>query len=169
MNLLHHHPVLKNLLNNLQQDPSLCPVIMGPTASGKSALALELAEKIHGEIISADSMQFYRGLDIGTAKPSKEDQQRIAHHLIDTLDIQEKADIFTFCSQAEEALRQIRFKQKTPVVAGGSGLYLRAFIYGLDPLPAKQELRDELDARYDSEDTFPDLCRIMEKTCPLDF
>ena len=82
-------------------EPSPFPVIMGPTASGKSALALALARLYHGEIISADSMQVYRGLDIGTAKPTRQEQQEIPHHLIDILDLQERFDLFSFRERTE--------------------------------------------------------------------
>ena len=79
------------------------PVIMGATASGKTALALEVAEQLDGEIISADSMQIYRGLNIGTAKPTEEERRRIPHYLIDVADISEKYDVFRFVSEAENA------------------------------------------------------------------
>ena len=82
------------------------PVIMGPTASGKSALAIAAALGFGGEIISMDSMQVYRGLDIGTAKPSREEQSLVPHHLIDILDLQERADLFTFRDRAEEKIRK---------------------------------------------------------------
>ncbi len=144
-------------------------LIMGATASGKSALAMEIAEKFNGEIISADSMQLYRGLDIGTAKASKEEQSRIRHHLLDILDIHEKSDIYRFCTLAEAALKDIRNRGKLPIIAGGSGLYIHALLYGLDPLPAKQELRDELDRKYDNDRGFPTLLEIMRESCPLDY
>ncbi len=145
------------------------PVIMGPTASGKSSLALKIALEHGGcEIVSADSMQLYRGLEIGVAKPSAEEQKLVPHHLLDVLDIREKSDIFRFCSDAENAIAGIRKRGKMPVIAGGSGLYLRALLYGLDPLPADQSLRDELDAKYDNEEHFPELVAYMEKHCPED-
>ena len=141
---------------------------MGPTASGKSALALAIAGQFNGEIISADSMQFYRGLEIGVAKPTAEERASVPHHLLDTIDISEKSDIYRFCSDAETAIKDIRSRGRLPVVAGGSGLYLRALIYGLDPLPAKQSLRDELDAKYDNDAHFPDLIAFMNEHCPDD-
>ncbi len=144
-------------------------LIMGATASGKSALAMEIAEKFNGEILSADSMQFYRGLDIGTAKPGMEERKRIRHHLLDILDIHEKSDIYRFCILAEAALKDIRKRGKLPIIAGGSGLYIHALLYGLDPLPAKQELRNELDRKYDNDEDFPLLLEIMRKSCPLDY
>lgn len=149
--------------------PGADPVIMGPTASGKSALALLLAERFHGEIVSADSMQFYRGLDIGTAKPTPEERARVPHHLLDTMDLSEKSDIFRFRDAAEAAVVSIRARGRHPVLCGGSGLYLRAFLYGLDELPARAELRAELDAKYDNGEHFPELAAVMEKECPDDF
>lgn len=148
--------------------PGCATVIMGPTASGKSDLAFRLARFCGGEIVSADSMQFYRGLEIGVAKPSKEERAAVPHHLLDTMDISEKSDIFRFCDEAERAVRDIRARGAVPIITGGSGLYLHAWIYGLDPLPAKQELRDELDAKYDNEAHFPELVFYMKRHCPLD-
>lgn len=144
------------------------PVIMGPTASGKSALALEIAARLDGEIISADSMQVYRCLDIGTAKPTREERRQIPHHLIDVADISEKYDVFRFTAEAEKWISDIRERGKFPVVAGGTGLYLRALLYGLDPMPADAALRAELDRRYDNAEHFPELCAVMEKEDPED-
>ena len=145
------------------------PVILGATASGKSSLALETALVTSGEILCCDSMQLYRGLDRGTAKASPEEQALVPHHLINTLSIGQKSDIFQFCTMAEQAVADILRRGKRPVLEGGSGLYLHAFLYGLDQLPAKQSLRDELDARFDNEEHFPELCRIMAEKAPLDF
>ena len=150
-------------------NPSPFPVIMGPTASGKSALAIAAALNFHGEIISMDSMQVYRGLDIGTAKPSKEEQKLVPHHLIDILDLQERADLFTFRDKAEEKIREIRGRGKLPIPAGGTGLYLRALVYGLDNMPADRALRDKINAQYDSEEGFPILLEIMKKDVPDDY
>ena len=144
------------------------PVIMGPTASGKSFLALRLAEKYSGEVISADSMQIYRGLDIGTAKPTLEEQKKIPHHLLDIAEITEKYDVFSFCTAAENAVKAIRQRGALPVVAGGTGLYLRSLMYGLDDLPASPQLRRELDEKYDNEEHFPELLSLMEKEAPGD-
>jgi len=142
---------------------------MGPTAAGKSELAFALAKECGGEIVSADSMQFYRGLDIGTAKPTAEERRQVPHHLIDSMDISEKSDVFRFRTDALRIIDEIRKRGKLPIVAGGSGLYLHALVYGLDVLPAKQSLRDELDAAYDNDERFPELAAVMERECPLDF
>lgn len=158
----------RNLLDTLRRAPGI-PVIMGPTAAGKSELAFALARECGGEIVSADSMQFYRGLDIGTAKPTAEERRLVPHHLIDSMDISEKSDVFRFRTDALRIIGEIRSRGHLPVVAGGSGLYLHALVYGLDVLPAKQSLRDELDAAYDNDARFPELAAIMERECPLDF
>ena len=142
---------------------------MGPTAAGKSELAFALARECGGEIVSADSMQFYRGLDIGTAKPTEEERRLVPHHLIDSMDISEKSDVFRFRTDALRIIGEIRARGRLPVVAGGSGLYLHALVYGLDVLPAKQSLRDELDAAYDNDAHFTELAAVMERECPLDF
>ena len=159
---------LRNLLDAIRRTPGI-PVIMGPTAAGKSELAFAPARECGGEIVSADSMQFYRGLDIGTAKPTAEERRLVPHHLIDSMDISEKSDVFRFRTDALRIIGEIRSRGHLPVVAGGSGLYLHALVYGLDVLPAKQSLRDELDAAYDNEEHFPELAAIMERECPLDF
>ena len=142
---------------------------MGATASGKTALALKLAERLGGEIISADSMQIYRGLDIGTAKPTAEERRRVPHYLIDIADISEKYDVFRFVSEAENCLALIRSRNRIPVVAGGTGLYLRALLYGLDPMPANAALREEIDRRYDNDGHYSELCALMEQEDPEDF
>jgi len=159
---------LRSLLDVVRRTPGT-PVIMGPTAAGKSELAFALACECGGEIVSADSMQFYRGLDIGTAKPTEEERRLVRHHLIDSMDISEKADVFRFRTDALRIIGEIKARGHVPVVAGGSGLYLHALVYGLDILPAKQSLRDELDAAYDNEEHFPELATVMERECPLDF
>ena len=96
---------LKSLLDAVRASSgSAVPVVMGPTAAGKSELAFALARECGGEIVSADSMQFYRGLDVGTAKPTPEERRLVPHHLIDTLDIAEKSDVFRFRADAMKAI-----------------------------------------------------------------
>ena len=145
------------------------PVIMGPTASGKSELALRIAGKFHGEIVSADSMQLYRELEKGTAKPTPEERKKVPHHLIDTLGMKERSDVFSIVAKMETAIREIRSGGRLPVVAGGTGLYLRALLYGMDDIPADPSLRKELDQRFDSPEGHEKLKAIMEKECPCDF
>ncbi len=152
--------------NNLD---SSFPVIMGATASGKSSLALYLAEALDGEIISADSMQVYRELNIGVAKPTLEEQQRIKHYLIDIVDISEKIDVYRYLELAQAVLSDVRKRGKLPIIAGGTGMYLKALLYGLDPLPGDATLRAELDAKYDNPEGFEALKIIMAECDPEDF
>jgi tRNA dimethylallyltransferase len=120
--------------------------IAGPTAVGKSEVALHLAEKLRGEIISVDSMQVYRGLDVGTAKPSKEERARIRHHLLDVVDITGAFDAAQFVSLANQAVEEILARGRLPILCGGSGLYFKAFFEGLGPAPTgMSEVRSELE------------------------
>jgi tRNA dimethylallyltransferase len=116
--------------------------VVGPTASGKSALALRLAETLDGEIISADSMQIYRGFDIGTGKPSREEQRQVPHHLVDVADPLEYWDAARWAEDAARLVGEIRERGKLPVVCGGTFLWVRALVYGLADAPrADEELR----------------------------
>ena len=132
-------------------------VIMGPTASGKSALALQFAREHNGEIVSADSMQLYRGLEIGTAQPTAAERAEVPHHLVGCFDFHERIDVFTYCRLADEAIAGIRSRGKRPIIAGGTGFYLKSLLYGLDELPGEPALRRELDARYDSDEAEEEL------------
>ena len=132
-------------------------VIAGATASGKSALALELAEAFNGEIVSIDSMQLYRDLPIGTAQPSAAEQQQIPHHLVGIYELAERAEVYTFVDLAEQAIRQIIQRGRTPVLCGGTGLYLRSLLYGLDQLPGDENLKSRLDRQYDSPEMLEEL------------
>ena len=119
--------------------------ITGATASGKSALAMRLANRLGGEIISVDSMQVYCGLNIGTAKPSAQEQNEIQHHLIDVAQLSEAFDAAQFVSLAQQALKLIWKRGRVPIFCGGTGLYFRALIEGLGESPPSDEsLRDEL-------------------------
>ncbi|HTV62142.1 MAG TPA: tRNA (adenosine(37)-N6)-dimethylallyltransferase MiaA [Verrucomicrobiae bacterium] len=120
--------------------------VAGPTAVGKSEIALELAEKVGGEIISVDSMQVYRGLDIGTAKPGAAERKRIPHHLIDVAGLTESFDAAKFVVLAEKAAAEIQSRGRTPIFCGGTGLYFNAYLSGLGETPAANpELRAELE------------------------
>lgn len=145
------------------------PVIMGATASGKSSLALEFARRYHGEIISADSMQIYRELDKGTAKPLESELSEIPHHLVNILSMNQRSDVYSMVENMEAAVRKIRSANAVPVVAGGTGLYLRAFLYGMDQVPADQTLRKTLDQEFDSPEGHERLKEIMARECPADF
>jgi tRNA dimethylallyltransferase len=121
--------------------------IAGPTAVGKSEIALSLAEQLGGEIISADSMQVYRGLDIGTAKPSPAERARVPHHLIDICDLTENFDAAQFIRRVQKAVEEIQERDYVPIFCGGTGLYFKAFLSGLGEAPATNpELRAELEA-----------------------
>jgi len=121
--------------------------IAGPTAVGKSGIALALAEQLGGEIISVDSMQVYRRLDIGTAKPSPAERARVPHHLIDIRDLTESFDAAQFIRLAQKAVEEIQARHRVPVFCGGTGLYFNAFLSGLGEAPsANPELRAELEA-----------------------
>ena len=114
-------------------------VIVGPTCSGKTNLSIKLAQLIPSEIISADSRQFYKYLDIGTAKPSKEQLQKVPHHLISFLDLTENYDVSLFERDAEHIIDQILKKNKLPIVVGGSGLYIKSLIDGIFNTDIKDE------------------------------
>jgi tRNA dimethylallyltransferase len=121
--------------------------IAGPTAVGKSEIALRLAGQLGGEIISVDSMQVYRGLDIGTAKPSSADRARVPHHLIDICDLTESFDAAQFARLAHRTVAEIQSRGHVPVLCGGTGLYFKAFLEGLGEAPsADSKLRAELEA-----------------------
>lgn len=120
-------------------------VISGPTGSGKSRLALELAKRLNGEIISADSVQVYRGLDVGSAKPSPSERKEVPHHLIDILHPSEEYSVGQFFEDARQATRSILDSGRVPIVTGGTGLYLRWFIYGKPDVPkASHEIASEV-------------------------
>lgn len=107
-------------------------IIAGPTASGKTALSIELAKKINGEIISADSMQIYKDMNIGTAKVTKEEMQGIKHYLIDFLSPEERYTVSNFKKDAENAIEEILVKGKTPIICGGTGLYIDSVVFGIE-------------------------------------
>lgn len=123
------------------------PILLaGPTAVGKSEIALLLAERSGGEIISVDSMQVYRGLDIGTAKPSLGERKRVPHHLIDLVDVTEPFDAAQFIQRAQRAAVEITARGRVPILCGGTGLYFKAFLEGLGQAPpADPDLRGQLE------------------------
>ena len=107
-------------------------VICGPTASGKTVLSIELAKQINGEIVSADSMQIYKDMDIGTAKPTKEEMQGINHYLIDFVSPDERYSVADYKQDAKKAIREILKKGKVPIIVGGTGLYIDSLIYEIE-------------------------------------
>jgi len=117
--------------------------IVGPTASGKTDLAMEIAESMNGEIVSADSVQIYRGFDIGSGKPTAEERRRAPHHLVDTHDPREAIDAAAWASLAEAALGDIRARGKLAIVCGGTFFWIRALVLGLvDAPPADETIRE---------------------------
>jgi tRNA dimethylallyltransferase len=141
-------------------------VLVGATASGKSSLAIRLAEAFNGEIVSCDSVAVYREMEIGTAKPSFEDRARVPHHMIDVVSPDEACTAGDYSRGAREALAGIRERGRLPIVAGGTGLYLRALIDGLFPAPPRQpELREDL--RRQAEEKGPEhIHRMLAKLDP---
>lgn len=122
--------------------------LAGPTASGKSALALELAAELSGEILCADSRQIYRGLDIGSAKPSVAERQRVPHHLFDIADPRDTYTVAQYQRAAEDCLESLQQSGKIPLLVGGTGLYFRTLLYdyGIPAVPPQPELRAQLEA-----------------------
>ncbi len=139
--------------------------LAGATATGKSDIALLLAEQLGGEIISVDSMQVYRGLDIGTAKPSAAERRRVPHHLIDVIDLAEPFDAAQFARLAHEAVREIQGRGRLPIFCGGTGLYFRAFLEGLgEAPPADAALRAQLE-----KTPLPELLLELQQRDPVTF
>ena len=126
--------------------------IAGPTASGKTALAVELAKELDGEVVSCDSMQVYKRMDIGTAKPTKEEMQGIVHHMIDVAEADEDFSVSRYCCMASPIVDDILARGKTAVIAGGTGLYMDSLIRGnaFAPFPSTG-VREKLEAQADRE------------------
>ena len=140
-------------------------VLCGPTASGKTALALTLAERFAGEIVSCDSVAVYRGMEIGTAKPTLEERGRVPHHLIDILTPNQPCTAGDYSRLAREAIAGITQRDRIPIVAGGTGLYLRALLEGLFHAPQRHEpLRDKLRRRAEKDPA--QLHRILVRLDP---
>lgn len=135
--------------------------IVGPTASGKSALAMSLARRCGAELVSVDSMQVYRGMDIGTAKPSKADQQLVKHHMIDMLDPNEECSVAWFREQADDVVAELTRREVPVILVGGTGLYLRALVDRLE-LPGQYPT---IAAELDGE---PDTHRLFERLRSMD-
>jgi tRNA dimethylallyltransferase len=130
-------------MNDKQDAPLVA--ILGPTASGKSALAIWLAQQLGGDVVACDSTQLYRGFDVGTAKPAAEERGGVAHHLIDVLDASEEATAGDYRERAIELLEKLRVEKRLPIFTVGTGLYLRALLEGLADLPVRSEpLRQKL-------------------------
>lgn len=139
---------LENVALNPQQTTLNIPIcIMGPTAVGKTGIALRVAEECNGEIVGADAFQLYQGLDILTAKPSPKERQRVPHHMVDVIPLSQNFDAAQYIEAAKRCADEIVSRGKRPIFAGGTGFYIRALIRGLPDLPkADPNVRAELDA-----------------------
>jgi len=128
-------------------------VILGPTATGKSDLAVKIAQKLGGEVISADSRQVYKGMDIGTGKITKEEMRGIPHHLLDVADPRERFTVNEYKALADKTIEQIRSRSKIPIICGGTGFYIQAVVDNLilPDVPPDNELRNELNRKDASE------------------
>ena len=142
-------------------------VIVGPTASGKTALSIELAKKINGEIISCDSMQIYKDMDIGSAKPTKEEMQGIKHYMIDFVSPEKRYSVAEYKVQAEKSIEELIGKGKMPIIVGGTGLYANSLIYGIDYNEMKfdSEYRAKLEEEASTEQG---LSSLYEKAKEID-
>ncbi|MDO4292017.1 MAG: tRNA (adenosine(37)-N6)-dimethylallyltransferase MiaA [Eubacteriales bacterium] len=134
-------------INQIQQEKPPLLILTGPTAAGKTALSVALAKAVGGEIISADSMQVYRQMDIGSAKVTEAEMQGVPHHLIDVLEPEEEFNVVRFQQLAKQAAGEIRSRGKLPIVVGGTGFYIQALLYDIDFTQTKEEsrLREQLE------------------------
>ena len=141
-------------------------VICGPTASGKTALSIELAKKVNGEIISADSMQIYKDMDIGTAKPTMEEMQGIKHYLLDFVSPDKRYSVADYQKEAKKTIKEILAKGKTPIVVGGTGLYVDSLIYEIQypNIEFDEEYRKKLEQIAEKEG----LEKLYEKAIKID-
>lgn len=125
--------------------------LVGQTATGKSDLAVRVAEAVDGEVINADAMQLYRGMNVGTAKITSAEMRGIPHHLFDVLDVTEEASVAVYQQQARSRIDEVRARGKTPILVGGSGLYVRAALNHMEFPPTDPQLRSELYARLERD------------------
>ncbi len=133
----------------MEQSPLVA--VVGATASGKTGLSLELARRLNGEVINADSMQLYRGMNIGTAKITPQEAQGVPHHLLDVLHVTEEASVATYQARAREVIAEIRSRGKTPIMVGGSGLYIRAALDTIEFPPTDSQLRAQIQAQLNAD------------------
>lgn len=145
----HPDPLQKKNISPPQKKRVI--VISGPTASGKTDLSLALAQAIGGEILSADSCQVYRGMDIGTAKVTPEERTQVAHHLIDICDVHEPFNVAEFAKTAQDAMFDIIARQNVPIIVGGSGFYVHALLYGppMGP-PSDKQVRKKIEQQMEN-------------------
>lgn len=157
----------KKIPESFQRKKKKVIILAGPTASGKSSFGLSLAREIGGEIVSGDSMQVYKGMDIGTAKPTKEDCVEIPHHLIDIRDVTEPFNVVDFYYEARQACQNILNRGSVPIVVGGSGFYLHSLIYGPPSGPPSiPEVRKTLEDEIEKEGA-ENLFKRLEEIDPI--
>ena len=140
-------------------------VVCGPTASGKTALGVALAQTLNGEVVGADSMQIYRGMDIGTAKPTEEEKQGIPHHMIDVADPGEDFSVARYVALASACVEEILARGKQPILVGGTGLYIDSLLRGRQFAPFEGKIRRELMARLSEQGVEP-LYEELQKVDP---
>lgn len=154
----------KQIPTNLKRQKKKVIVLAGPTGCGKSELAMQLARKIPGEIVSADSIQVYRGMDIGTAKPSFEDREDVSHHLIDIRNVNEPFNVVDFYYEARHACQTILNRDNIPLIVGGSGFYIHSLLYGPPSgPPSVPELRKALEQemeKFGADELFERLSQL---------
>ena len=152
---------------NTEKKPKVI-VIVGPTASGKTALSIELAKKINGEIVSCDSMQIYKDMNIGSAKPTTEEMQGIKHYLIDEVEPTQRFSVAEYKKRAEQAIEEIIEKGKVPIVVGGTGLYANSLIYGIefDQIEFDENYRNKLMQEAETEEGLQKLYEQAKKIDP---
>lgn len=154
----------KQIPSSLRNPQKRVIVIAGPTGTGKSVFALKLAEVMGGEIISADSMQVYKGMDIGTAKPTKAEQKQLPHYLIDIRDVKDNFNVVDFYYEARRCCQEVLARGAVPIVVGGSGFYVHAFLYGPPsgppPVPEIREALEEEMSRCGPEILFERLRQL---------
>lgn len=156
---------LKKVTPKLERLPLLV-IVLGPTASGKTALALALARRFHGEIVNCDSVAMYRGFEIGTAKPTREERAEVPHHLVDCVDPLSDVSAGEYARQARQSLQEIVERRRLPIVSGGTGLYLRALVEGLFSGPQRSEPLRECLRRRAAERGMDYLHRILRRLDP---
>lgn len=147
----------------MRKDKKIIAVV-GPTGVGKSEVALFLAENLKGEIINFDSIQFYKDLNIGTAKPGEEERKKVPHHLYDLLDLNDEFNAAKFVNIADSLIEKIFEREKIPILVGGTGLYLRALEYGLFPIEIPTEIRNKI--RMEAEKNLETLYEELKKLDP---
>lgn len=144
-------------------------VIGGPTASGKTGLGVQLAKSVNGEVVSADSMQIYKDMDIGTAKPTIEEMEGVKHYLIDFVSPDERYSVAEFKKDAEEKIEEILAEGKVPIVVGGTGLYIDTLVYGIEypEIKLDEEYRNELLKKAETDDGLTELYEEARRIDPI--